>query len=391
MEAQASFRKTPRYGFVYGLYVVPGRERSILAQLSLQFGIDERERWATESLGHFLSSSTVCQERLRRRLNQRGAQIPERLAYRTEVVERGAEGRPDVVGAFGSLRHVVIEGKFWASLTDVQPVGYLDSLADDGCLLVVAPHRRLEILGADLVRRCRDAGLSVSGDLSTSATALVQVGGRHWMGLVSWRDLLSDLRSALNDAGDASRASDIDQLDSLCDLEDSEAFLPLNSSDLTNPTPLRLYQYMGLTEQVADRGAREGRLSTQGLRSVGRPMGKYVRYVAADDLQLGLSVDLLRWHRQRPTPLWLEVWVEPGEALRSLETEQPPRVLYEGYNGQPVIPLTPLLHAEHSTVVEHLLGEIMEIVDLVRNCRRTATLNRSGVAEVGSQDDEALT
>lgn len=86
-------------------------------------------------MGHLLASSAICQETLRRRLNQRGAQIPERLVYRTELVESGAEGRPDVVGAIGNSRHVIVEGKFWASLTDSQPLGYLDSLADEGCLL----------------------------------------------------------------------------------------------------------------------------------------------------------------------------------------------------------------------------------------------------------------
>lgn len=244
-------------------------------------------------------------------------------------------------------------------------------------------------LGAELAWRCRAEGLSVAGDLSTK-TPLVRVDGRQWMGLVSWRDLLGDLHSALNDAGNTRRASDVDQLDSLRDLEDSEAFLPLNSSDLSNPTPLRIYQYMELTEEVARRGVRRRRLSTQGLRSTGLPMGKYVRCVAADGIQLALSLDLLRWWRQHPTPLWLELWVVPGDALRSLETEQPPRVFYDGWRGQPVTPLTLPLHAERANVVEHLLRE-MEITELVRGCRRTVIPNRSGAAGLRSQDDGAVT
>lgn len=209
------------------------------------------------------------------------------------------------------------------------------------------------------------------------------------MELVSWKDLLGDLRSALIDAGDTRRASDVDQLDSLCDLEDSEAFLPLDSSDLSNPTPLRLYQYMELTEEVARRGTREGSISTQGLRSVGTPMGKYIRYAAAGDLQLALSVDLLRWWRQRPTPLWLELWVEAGDALRSLEIEQPPRVLYDGNRGQPVIPLTLRLQVERSDVVDHLLRQVLEIVGLVHDCPRTATINSPRVAKASTSDGEA--
>ena len=211
------------------------------------------------------------------------------------------------------------------------------------------------------------------------------------MGLVSWRDLLGDLRAALNDAGDARRASDVDQLDSLCDLEDSEAFLPLNSTDLTNPTPLRLYQFMELTEEVVSRGVRKGRLHTKGLRSVGRPMGRYVRYFGAGDIQLALFVDLLRWWRVRPTPLWLEVAVEPVGALRSLEAEHPPRVNYDGYRGRPVIPLTLPLHVERFDVIEDLLRQVLEIADLVRDCPRTSDIRNPRAGEPPSPDDEAMT
>lgn len=365
--------------------VDPSRRHSLLAELALRFGRDRRELWATEALGHLLASG-VCQETLRRMLNERGAQLPERLEYRTEVVDRAAEGRPDVVGAIGDSRYVILEGKFWASLTDSQPVGYLKSLGEGGCLVVVAPHLRFETIGKELERRCTDAGLSLGEAQSATEAALLRVDGRYLMGLVSWRDLLGNFRAALQHAGDTRLASDVDQLDSLCDLEDSDAFLPMTSSDLSNPTPLRVYQYMELVEEVARRGSRKGRLSTQGLRSSG-PMGRYIRYAAADDLQLALSLDLQRWSRQRHTPLWLEIAVEPGDALRGLEAERPSRVFYDGYKNRPVIPLTLPLHVEKPSVIAELLRQVLEIVDLVRDCPRTVTIGTPGTAESTPADE----
>jgi hypothetical protein len=106
-------------------------------------------------------------------------------------------------------------------------------------------------------------------------------------------------------------------------------------------------------------------------------MGKYIRYLAADQMQIALTVDLLRWSKHRHTPLWLELAVEPGNALRGLAPEQPPRVFYDGHQGRPIIALPLKLHVEESAVVDDLLGQVLEIVDLVRDCPRTVPVQDS--------------
>ena len=102
-----------------------GQQRpSILAEMALRF-VDQREVLATAGLGHVLGASPTARQALRELLVDRGVDVPDDLAYRTEVIEVGEEGRPDVVGTLGKSRHVIVEGKFWATLTDAQPVGYL--------------------------------------------------------------------------------------------------------------------------------------------------------------------------------------------------------------------------------------------------------------------------
>lgn len=345
-------------------------QRSILAELALRF-VDQREPLATVGLGHILAASSASRDAMTELLGDRGVELPGGLTYKTEVVDRDEEGRPDVVGSLGDSRHLIIEGKFWATPTDSQPVGYLKSLAPGGCLLVVTPPPRLPTVADELVRRCQDAGLSVSDRPAAIEARLTRVDDRWWMGVISWRTVLGRIRSKLSDAGETRLAADVDQLESLARLEDADAFLPLSSSDLSNPTPLRVYQYMALVDSLINRGVASGLLNTQGYRR-GGGIGQYLRYAGADGIQVALFVDLKRWSTVRHTPLWLEVAVEPGDALRELENARPPRVLFTGTNGRPLFPLTLPLHVEEPAVIDALHRQIEDILTRIRACRPPA-------------------
>jgi hypothetical protein len=257
--------------------------------------------------------------------------LPDGLGYATEVVDVDEAGRPDIIGSTTAGRHLIIEGKFWATLTDSQPVGYLRSLAEGGCLALITPEQRFPTIAAELVRRCVDAGLTVQSTQDAIEARFTRVEERWWMGVISWRALLGQIRAALLDAGDVGLAADVDQLDSLAELADTDAFLPLASADLSHPTPRRVYQYMQLVEAVIQHGSARGRIHTRGLRR-GGVMGQYLRYAGAGTIQLALMMDLLKWSDLRHTPLWLKVWVDPEGVLGELERDQPPRVLLSAHD-----------------------------------------------------------
>ena len=340
--------------------VTAGREPSIFAEMALRF-VEDREVLATSALGHILSSSVTAGTALRDLFGER-ARRPRRPSYRTEAVTPDETGRPDIVGAIGTERHLIIEGKFWATLTDNQPVEYLHKLVDGGCLVFVVPQPRLETVGAEILRRSRDAELVVTP--SESAGGFHVVGPRRWrLGVLAWRTLLLHIGTALSDAGEGRLAADVEQLASLTELVDSDAFLPLVSADLSNPTPLRVYQYMELVNAVVDHGVARGRFDVTGFRSTAT-MGQYLRYARAGPIQIAVAMDLISWAKRRHTPLWLEVAVEPGDAFRVLEAEHPPRVLFAGYKGRPYVPLTLPLHVEHQDVVHAVYDQIEEVLDL---------------------------
>jgi hypothetical protein len=351
--------------------MAPSR-RSLLAEMASRFA-GQREVLATSGLGYVLRVSSTARDALRTWLAERGVAIPPDLAYGTEVIDPEQEGRPDVVGAVGKERYLIIEGKFWASLTDNQPVGYLHSLEDGGCLLVVAPELRFETVGAELVRRCQRADLEVPGASAIMRGGVSPIAARWSLGVVSWRVLLGRLHASLVDHGEAGLAADVEQLVGLSELEDQDAFLPVTSTDLSTPTPRRVRQFMELVDGLSRRGEAVGLFSLAGFRSAGA-LGWYARYVAAGPVQLAISADLRRWAEQRMTPLWVEAAVDPGTALADLAAATPPGVFFDGTRGRPVIPLEIPLHVERDELIEDLLRQVRAFLARINGCTPTVPI-----------------
>jgi len=104
-------------------------------------------------------------------------------------------GRPDLVGINGAGKQVLlVEAKFWAGLTDKQPLVYLDRLPPGGALLVIAPAGRSTLLWAELRKRLLEGGQAFEErPISSHGVNAGMVGGKL-MALVSWRAVLAAAR-----------------------------------------------------------------------------------------------------------------------------------------------------------------------------------------------------
>lgn len=81
----------------------------------------EHENVATDALSFILSQSEPARSGVMKLLRTICTQLPD-LRFRTQgTVE---DSRPDMWGFEGASPRVFIENKFWAGLTDNQPVGY---------------------------------------------------------------------------------------------------------------------------------------------------------------------------------------------------------------------------------------------------------------------------
>ena len=354
-------------------------DRSILAEMALQF-VPQRELVATAGLGHLLRRSATAREHLRALASAGGVTPPDTLQYRNEQWDETAPGRPDIVGSIGGEAHVIVEGKFWAPLTDNQPCRYLDRLTADGCLLFVAPAKRQDLLWGELLGRCEREGLRPREAIRSSESIVCTVGESRRLGITSWTSLLAGVGAELDRRREVEIRSDLDQLLSLCRLEDDEAFLPLTALDLATPRPLRVMQLMGLVDKLNERGLANELFKPPKMKPFKR-LGVWGRWISSGRFQLALSVDLQRWHDHGSIPLWLEVAAEPKHALSDLEDERPPRVVYDGYAGRPVVGLPLALHVEEAEVIENVLDQIADILERLRDCPPTVAMSQSEDAE----------
>ena len=291
---------------------------SVLAHVAYKFP-GQTETVATEALGYILSRSVSIRAALRETLRTAGASMPPLERVATEVT--GEQGdRLDLVGFDDSnTERVLIEVKFWAGLTDNQPITYLGRLPNDeepAVLLFVAPEQRLETLWVELLRRartCFDLGPETTGE---GLRSVAVDGGPRRLMLTSWRILLGAMASRAGIDGDVSAERDILQLDALCEREDSEAFLPLRAEEFAPAVPRRMLGLRRLIDDATDRARtlevanREGHrvVSTEGLRVWPRyyGYGRFIRIGGMSHAWFGVNHE--RWALQKETPLWLRFY-----------------------------------------------------------------------------------
>ena len=145
-----------------------------------------------------------------------GVEVGQIVQVRTQAT--GQEGaRPDLAGLDerGDER-VLIEAKFWAGLTENQPVSYLERLPDEqpSALLFVAPTARVESLWAELRRHVSESAAGITLDACREAEELrsAAAGGARGLVLTSWKNLLDRMAAGAAAAADSHTETDSQQL-----------------------------------------------------------------------------------------------------------------------------------------------------------------------------------
>ena len=202
---------------------------NLLAHLVPRF-TDRVEDIAVEALGYILSESPTAIQVLNEALWAAAADLVSISRVQTQVVGEGGS-RPDLVGFDeGGDERLLIEAKFWASLTENQPGAYLDRLPKSGSsvLLFIAPGARVETLWTELLRRLNELGVELLPGQTSSGIRTCGVSGTECsLMLVSWSFLLDRMSVQTNAVGDTSVEEDIRQLQGLVERQDEHAFLPL--------------------------------------------------------------------------------------------------------------------------------------------------------------------
>lgn len=309
---------------------------TLLAHLAYKLS-PQTETVATETLGHILHGSEAARKALQGFLESAGADVGGINTVWTEVAGEGRE-RPDLACMDEDGRErVLIEVKFWAGLTGNQPGTYLSRLPDDraSVLLFIAPSRRLETLWPELKVRAAEFPVGDEG-ASTEVRRLSLGDNRHLM-LTSWPSFLDRLEET---AEGEQALSDIRQLRGLADQQDSEAFLPLRSEQLSPEVPRLILNLDQLVDDVSTRIFETGWAERGRMRKMW-DAGPY-QYMTFAGLSAWFGVNYWHWRQYEITPLWFglnpSAWEHQERILQSLQPirhQDPPRY----FEDEEIIPI----------------------------------------------------
>ncbi|MBK6742564.1 MAG: hypothetical protein IPG66_06105 [Hydrogenophilales bacterium] len=345
----------------------------LLGALALRFSTSP-ENLATEGLLYVLHSSLASRSAFEDIIRTCDVETESDLRYDTQRIGDGGE-IPDMVALDKSGRErLIVEAKFWASLTDNQPVRYLDRLPVGlpGLLLFITPSARFGTLWPELIRRCVEAGQLAENScpfIENHVLRAVRVSEHHALAMVSWRELCMRLKLACQDQGDFSAIASIDQLAGLCERMDANAFLPLTSEELGSGLGRRYKQFIDLASKAVDRAI--------ALNVAARPTGRnrsggwYPLVLCGNPAYVCFNPDL--WEQYAETPLWLRIdnpddsrlahvldnllshacFMNGIKAIRKLD------------DGRLWIPLYPVIGKEETAVLDDLVDQLRVVSDVI--------------------------
>ncbi len=181
--------------------------QSLFGHIVARFS-NQQENLATESL-HYILQQRSAREAFLSFVDQLAPGLNPITRFETQSgTDKSA--RPDMVGKDADGKPVlVVEAKFWASLTDQQPVAYINALPEDrgAILLFVAPEKRFATLWPELVRRCTEAGREIAIEAPDGgAWKIGKLTDSRTLALTSWRVLLAYLLQAAEANGELTAA-----------------------------------------------------------------------------------------------------------------------------------------------------------------------------------------
>ena len=337
----------------------------------------QAENLATESLYYILSNSNSARTGLSRFLRNIDSRFTSELFFNTQVYDED-EAIPDLVGFDSDNDQIcIIESKFWAGLTDNQPVTYIKRLNPNktSILLFLVPSKRLESIWNEIINRCKDAGMSFNSEIRDEYHISANLNENNYLAVIDWNSLLTLIETELDNAGDYLIKSDLLQLKGLCNQMDEESFLPIDSIEISPMIAKRNMQFYDIVDEVTANGISRGIYSREGLRS-GSGLYYYAQYFKIGEFVYGLKFDNKNWNQLRNTPIWLEVygrgWRKATEerpkvkkALYDLESHEQNRLFFDQYNIA-LVPLKIELGVEKKNIIQSLTLQIEEIDKLLK-------------------------
>ena len=329
-----------------------------------------QEDIASEGLTYILQQSLAARQALSRLMKAECGLEFSDLSYITQNIGERLE-RPDVSGYDVAGKEVLIlEAKFWASLTGNQPVQYLNRLGDNSALVFICPNLRRGTLYDELLRRMR--AKMISFEEKAEGYALEVEGKKHLL-VKTWDEILGTVHQQLVQANEQALLSDLDQIIGLCKTIDSHSFLPLQAKDLSPGIGKRINSFYDLTDKVADELIKRGFANSNGLKTTARKYS-YTRYLNIGVFGAALSLKFNYWEKHADTPLWITLkervdkdWKLTERLIigsKKVASQLNFRLVENRYRVQSFA-LFPLLDQTEDVVVSNLVDQVVQITEAI--------------------------
>lgn len=248
------------------------------------------------------------------------------LRFRTQVIGQNKE-RPDMAGYDDNNNELIlIESKFWAGLTENQPLGYLKRLKENEStskkvLVFICPENRKISLWGELLRICK---LNYSNLEEETMQFTILVDGIY-MTIVSWRTV-TDLLMQILSSEHSILVGDLQQLQGLCEEMDDQAFIPFKPEDFGVDNARRIISYYNIVDKVADVLKIKMGATSKGLKATPQFAG-YSRYLIINNYGISVQFNCRHWGDIAETPFWLTLkeidrgtnsWIYPKDAHKKL-------------------------------------------------------------------------
>lgn len=209
-------------------------QRSLLGQFYSKIK-GSQEDIASEGLAYILKQSNSARKVINQIIGLNTGLKFSDLSYSTQNIGGNLE-RPDISGKDTDGKEVLlIEAKFWAALTDNQPVGYLNRIDNNSVRVFMVPSLRVRAIFEEVLNRIRVKYSDIEIDNESNKITLHPT--KKYILIKNWNDILNAIRLKLSQENNQSLISDIDKIIGLVDTIDRNSFQPIRSGDLSPSIP----------------------------------------------------------------------------------------------------------------------------------------------------------
>jgi hypothetical protein len=330
-----------------------------------------QEDIASEGLTYILQRSASARQALSKIIQLESGLTFEDINYITQNVGEKLE-RPDISGIDKKGKEVVIlEAKFWASLTDNQPIEYLSRLSPNSILIFICPTLRVRPVFDELHMRLNKA--NVSFQINNSQHSFILENNKNLI-VKTWQEILGTIRLHIAQDNEQLLLSDIDQIIGLCETIDNNSFLPYQSEDFAPGIAKKINSYYDIADKVIDELKKRKIANTSNLNATPQKYG-YTRYFKIYNMGLALNVRFDIWERVADTPFWLNIkddkWVQNERIkveLKNIATKND-TIYYESNKREFYLPIFPLLDKTEDLVINDIAEKIIQITCELNNKR----------------------